>query len=60
MPGEIPHGSAAILFGVGETKALPVLLHSLGRDFAGVPGSPVYESLKTGEFSYRTWCFRKA
>ncbi|MEQ1853627.1 MAG: phthiotriol/phenolphthiotriol dimycocerosates methyltransferase [Chthoniobacteraceae bacterium] len=34
-------------------------LHSLGFDFAGVPGSRVYVALKSGELSYRSWCFRK-
>ena len=38
---------------------LPSFLHSLGRDFAGVPGSRVYEALRTGELSYRSWCFQK-
>lgn len=41
-------------------ERLPRFLHSLGRDFAGVPGSSVYEALKTGELSYRSWCLRKA
>ena len=40
-------------------KRLPKFLHSLGRDFAGVPGSRVYVALQTGELSYRSWCFRK-
>jgi SAM-dependent methyltransferase len=39
---------------------LPRFLHSLGRDFAGVPGSRVYEALKSGQLSYRCWSFRKA
>ncbi len=38
---------------------LPRWLHSLGRDFAGVPGSRVYVALQTGELRYRSWCFRK-
>ena len=38
---------------------MPAMLQSLGTDFAGVPGSRVYEALKSGEVSYRTWCFRK-
>lgn len=41
-------------------RQLPRFLHSLGRDFAGVPGSRVYEALKCGELAYRSWCFRKA
>ena len=40
-------------------ERLPRFLHSLGSDFAGVPGSSVYEALKTGELSYRSWCLRK-
>ncbi len=40
-------------------QRLPGFLHSLGCDFAGIPGSRVYEALKTGELSYRSWCFRK-
>lgn len=40
-------------------QRLPRFLHSLGRDFAGVPGSRVYEALKSGGLSYRSWCFRK-
>lgn len=40
-------------------RRLPRFLHSLGRDFAGVPGSRVYVALQTGELSYRSWCFRK-
>ena len=41
-------------------ERLPRFLHSLGRDFAGVPGSRVYVALETGELSYRSWCFLKA
>lgn len=39
---------------------LPRFLRGLGRDFAGLPGSRVYEALKARELSYRSWCFRKA
>lgn len=38
---------------------LPGFLHPLGRDFAGIPGSRVYEALRRGDLSYRSWCFRK-
>jgi len=38
---------------------LPRFMHSLGRDFAGVPGSRVYVGLQSGEIRYRSWCFRK-
>lgn len=40
-------------------QRLPKFLHSLGRDFAGIPGSRVYEALRTGELSYRSWCMRR-
>jgi ubiquinone/menaquinone biosynthesis C-methylase UbiE len=37
---------------------LPSFLRSLGRDFAGVPESYVYEALKSGELEYRSWCLQ--
>ncbi|MEI6536486.1 MAG: class I SAM-dependent methyltransferase, partial [Verrucomicrobiaceae bacterium] len=40
-------------------RCLPRFLNSLGRDFAGVPGSSVYDALKSGELSYHSWCFQK-
>ncbi len=40
-------------------QRLPKFLHRLGRDFAGIPGSRVYEALKARELSYRSWCFQK-
>jgi hypothetical protein len=40
-------------------QRLPGFLHALGRDFAGIPGSRVYEALRRGELSYRSWCFRR-
>jgi len=40
-------------------RRLPRFLHRLGRDFAGLPGSSVYNALKSGDMSYRSWCFRK-
>ena len=40
-------------------ERLPRALHSLGRDFAGVPGSRVHVALQTGELRYRSWCFQK-
>ena len=46
--------SAALL----DSK-LPKFLHGLGRDFAGVKGSRVYNALLTGELSYRSYCFHK-
>jgi ubiquinone/menaquinone biosynthesis C-methylase UbiE len=41
-------------------KKLPGFLHQLGRDFAGVKGSRVYNALLEGRLSYRSYCFRKA
>jgi ubiquinone/menaquinone biosynthesis C-methylase UbiE len=41
-------------------KKLPKFLHSLGRDFAGVQGSRVYNALLDGSLSYRSYCFQKA
>lgn len=38
---------------------LPKFLHGLGRDFAGLPGSSVYNALHSGDMSYRSGCFRK-
>ena len=36
-------------------RHLPKFLHGLGRDFAGVQGSRVYDALKSGELSYRSY-----
>jgi SAM-dependent methyltransferase len=41
------------------SRRLPKCLHSLGRDFAGVKGSRIYNALQTGELSYRSYCFEK-
>jgi SAM-dependent methyltransferase len=38
---------------------LPKILHSLGRDFAGVKGSRVHNALNNGELSYRSYCLQK-
>jgi len=38
---------------------LPAFLHGPAKDFAGLPGSSVYNDLKSGEMSYRSWCFIK-
>lgn len=38
---------------------LPRFLHSLGNDFAGVPGAKVHAALQSGEMSYRSWCLVK-
>jgi ubiquinone/menaquinone biosynthesis C-methylase UbiE len=40
-------------------RHLPKFLHALGRDFAGIPGSRVYNALKQGVLSYRSGCFTK-
>jgi ubiquinone/menaquinone biosynthesis C-methylase UbiE len=40
-------------------RHLPKCLHSLGKDFAGVEGSRIFNSLKNGELSYRSYCFQK-
>lgn len=36
---------------------LPSFLHGPGRDFAGLPGSRIYEALRSGEVSYRSGCY---
>ncbi len=40
-------------------RHMPKFLHSLGRDFAGIPGSRVYNALKQGVLSYRAGHFVK-
>lgn len=40
-------------------RCLPAFLHPLGRDFAAVPGSRVYEALRTGGMAYYSLCLRK-
>jgi hypothetical protein len=40
-------------------KCLPKFLHKLGRDFAGIRGSRIYQALKTGDVSYRSFLFTK-
>ncbi len=60
--------SAAVLRGMDLNSArylaviekyLPKFLHTLGRDFAGVKGSRIYNALAAGEVSYRCYCFQK-
>jgi ubiquinone/menaquinone biosynthesis C-methylase UbiE len=41
-------------------KKLPRFLHGLGRDFAGVKGSRVYNALLSNELSYRSYCFQQS
>lgn len=38
---------------------LPKFLHGLGRDFAGVKDSRIYNALRDGAVSYRSYLFRK-
>jgi ubiquinone/menaquinone biosynthesis C-methylase UbiE len=40
-------------------RHLPRFLQSLGRDFAGVEGSRIYNALTSGELSYRSYCLKK-
>jgi SAM-dependent methyltransferase len=40
-------------------RHLPKFLHGLGRDFAGVKGSRIYNALLSGEVSYRSYCLTK-
>ena len=40
-------------------RKLPGFLQGLGRDFAGVKGSRVYNALMNGELSYRSYCYVK-
>lgn len=41
-------------------RYLPKFLRSLGSDFAGVKGSRIYNGLKSGEWSYRSYCLGKS
>lgn len=41
-------------------RHLPKFMHGLGRDFAGIRGSRVYNALDRGELSYRSYCLVKA
>lgn len=41
------------------TRRLPKWLHSLGRDFAGIPGSQVYNALQRGQVVYHSYCYQK-
>ena len=40
-------------------RHLPIFMHSLGADFAGIKGSRVHNALNNGELSYRSYCFEK-
>ncbi|HEY0863659.1 MAG TPA: hypothetical protein VGD97_06105 [Lacunisphaera sp.] len=41
-------------------RHLPQFMHSLGRDFAGIQGSRIYNALKEDRLSYRSYCFVKS
>lgn len=41
-------------------RHLPKFLHGLGRDFAGVQGSRIYNALVNGELTYRSYCLARA
>jgi SAM-dependent methyltransferase len=41
-------------------RRLPKFLHGLGREFAGVQGSRIYNALISGELTYRSYCLVKA
>jgi len=40
-------------------RHLPKFMHGLGRDFAGVKGSRIYNALVCGELTYRSYCLVK-
>ena len=40
-------------------RHLPKCLHGLGRDFAGVQGSRIYNALVNGKLTYRSYCMAK-
>ena len=40
-------------------QLLPSFFHQVGKDFAGVQGSRIYEALKTGNLQYRCYCLEK-
>jgi SAM-dependent methyltransferase len=40
-------------------RHLPKCLRGLGRDFAGVRGSRIYNALASGELTYRSYCLTK-
>jgi SAM-dependent methyltransferase len=50
--------NAASSLALVET-CMPRALRRIGRDFAGVPGSAIYDALASGELSYRSWHMHK-
>ncbi|MEO6874742.1 MAG: hypothetical protein ABI222_07960, partial [Opitutaceae bacterium] len=62
------HISGAVLRGLDQNAArsgelvkrcLPRWLQSVGQDFAGLPGSRIYDALVTGQVVYHSYCFVK-
>jgi ubiquinone/menaquinone biosynthesis C-methylase UbiE len=41
-------------------RNLPKFLHGVGRDFAGTRGSRIYNAVRDGELSYRSYCLQKS
>lgn len=41
------------------SQCLPKPFQAVGLDFAGVPGSRIYEALKDSRISYRSWCLQR-
>ncbi|HUL52626.1 MAG TPA: class I SAM-dependent methyltransferase [Opitutaceae bacterium] len=40
-------------------RHLPRFMHRIGRDFAGVPGSHIYNAVLRADLSYRSYCLQK-
>lgn len=40
-------------------RHLPRVMHRIGRDFAGVPGSHIYNAVRGADLSYRSYCLQK-
>jgi SAM-dependent methyltransferase len=53
MDRNAPHAQDLI------ARYLPRILHGVARNFAGVPGSPIYDALRHGQLSYRSYCLQK-
>jgi SAM-dependent methyltransferase len=41
------------------SRRLPKWMHSMGRDFAGIPGSYVYRALQSSKAVYHSYCYIK-
>ena len=71
-PFQLQHSrviNAEVLRGMGRNsqrsqdllvRHLPKFLHSLGRVFAGIKGSRIYNALKEDRLSYRSYCFAQS